>query len=376
MSKPNSSEKSDSASLQDRVTRWVRPEIRALSAYHVPNASGLIKLDAMENPYSWPTEMVEQWLETIRQAELNRYPDPSASTLKDRLRQAMAVPAGADILLGNGSDEIIQMVLLAMAAPGKTVVSVEPGFVMYHMIATFAGMNYVGVPLQADFTLNKKALLAAIADHQPAIVFLAYPNNPTGNLFDAAEIEEIIRVSPGLVIVDEAYHAFADDSFMPKVTSYDNLLVMRTVSKMGLAGLRLGLLAGPPAWLTEFDKVRLPYNINVLTQASAEFALQHAEVLKAQTEQIKKDRDLLDKELRQIEGLTVYPSRANFILCRVPAGLAGRIFEGLKAKGVLLKNLDKAGGSLKDCLRVTVGTPAENRAFMTALKQVLSETTT
>ena len=370
MSKPGASDNSDANSLPDRVARWLRPEIRALSAYHVPNASGLIKLDAMENPYTWPQEMTTQWLETLRQAELNRYPDPSASELKQRLRVAMAVPAGADILLGNGSDEIIQMVLLALATPGQTVVSVEPGFVMYHMIATFAGMNYVGVPLQDDFSLDKKALLAAIQEYQPAIVFLAYPNNPTGNLFDADAIEEIIRATPGLVIVDEAYHAFADDSFMPRLTAYDNLLVMRTVSKMGLAGLRLGLLAGPAAWLNEFDKVRLPYNINVLTQASAEFALQHAEVLKTQTEQIKQDRALLEKALRQIKGLTVYPSRANFILVRVPRGEAERIFEGLKAKGVLVKNLDKVGGLLKDCIRVTVGTPEENAAFISALNSL------
>ena len=367
MSKPGS--------LQDRVAQWVRPEIRALSAYHVPDASGLIKLDAMENPYAWPADMIGHWLETLRSTELNRYPDPHAGTLKQHLRNAMAVPAGADILLGNGSDEIIQMVLLALAAPGKTVVSVEPGFVMYHMIATFAGMNYVGVPLQDDFSLDKEALLAAIAEHQPAIVFLAYPNNPTGNLFEVAEIEEVIRATPGVVIMDEAYHAFADDSFMPKLMDYDNLLVMRTVSKMGLAGLRLGLLAGPPAWLDEFDKVRLPYNINILTQESAEFALQHAEVLKAQTEQIKTDRVLLEQALRQIEGLTIYPSRANFILFRVPAGQAGQIFEGLKSKGVLIKNLDKAGGSLKDCLRVTVGMSEENKAFIRALKQVLAEST-
>ena len=356
----------------ERVARWVRPEIRALSAYHVPNAAGLIKLDAMENPYHWPAEMVTQWLQTLRHAELNRYPDPAASELKDRLRVAMQVPAGAEILLGNGSDEIIQMLLLALAGPNGTVLSVEPGFVMYQMIATFAGMQYVGVPLQADFSLDQDAVLAAIAAHQPAIVFLAYPNNPTGNLFSAADIEAIIEATPGVVVVDEAYHAFADESFMSRVMDFDNLLVMRTVSKMGLAGLRLGMLAGAPAWLNEFEKVRLPYNINILTQASAEFALQHAEILRAQTEQIKQDRVWLDRALRQIAGLTVYPSRANFILFRVPAGQAGRIFDGLKNAGVLVKNLDKAGSLLKDCLRVTVGTSTENETFIAALNQLLT----
>ena len=360
------------ASLQARVARWVRPEIRALNAYHVPNASGLIKLDAMENPYAWPADMVSQWLELIRRVELNRYPDPAAGELKQRLRTAMQIPAGAEVLLGNGSDEIIQMVLLALAAPQQTVLSVEPGFVMYHMIATFAGMKYVGVPLNPDFSLDKTAVLDAIALHQPAIVFLAYPNNPTGNLFDASAIEAIIQATPGVVIVDEAYHAFADASFMSRVMDYDNLLVMRTVSKMGLAGLRLGLLAGPAAWLDEFEKVRLPYNINVLTQASAEFALQHAEVLHAQTEQIKQDRSWLEQALRQLAGLTVYPSRANFILFRVPPGRAEEMFAGLKSAGVLIKNLDKAGGVLQDCLRVTVGTPQENQAFITALKPLLA----
>jgi len=372
MSKDSPSSRQPAEPCAERVARWVRPEIRALSAYHVPNASGLIKLDAMENPYGWQPEMVNQWLEILRQAELNRYPDPAAKGLKDRLRAAMAVPEGADILLGNGSDEIIQMVLLALAGPQHTVLSVEPGFVMYHMIATFAGMQYVGVPLQADYSLDQDAVLAGITAHQPAIVFLAYPNNPTGNLFDAEDVEAIIRATPGVVIVDEAYHAFADASFMPRVMEYDNLLVMRTVSKMGLAGLRLGLLAGPAAWLDEFEKVRLPYNINVLTQVSAAFALQHAEVLRAQTEQIKQDRAWLDQALRQIEGLTVYPSHANFILFRVPVGQAGQIFDGLKNAGVLVKNLDKAGGLLKDCLRVTVGTPTENQAFISALQQLLS----
>jgi len=372
MSKDKPSSQLPAESLTERVARWVRPEIRALSAYHVPNATGLIKLDAMENPYGWPPEMLSQWLETLRQVELNRYPDPIARELKDRLRMAMAVPESADILLGNGSDEIIQMLLLALAGSQQTVLSVEPGFVMYRMIATFAGMQYVGVPLKADFSLDTDAVLAAIAKHQPAIVFLAYPNNPTGNLFSEADIKTIILATQGVVVIDEAYHAFADESYMPQVMNYDNLLVMRTVSKMGLAGLRLGLLAGPAAWLDEFEKVRLPYNINVLTQASAEFALQHAEVLQAQTEQIKQDRTWLDQALRQIVGLTVYPSRANFILFRVPAGQASVVFEALKAAGVLVKNLNHAGGLLKDCLRVTVGTPAENAAFISALKQIMA----
>ncbi|MHA1567907.1 MAG: histidinol-phosphate transaminase [Alphaproteobacteria bacterium] len=359
------------SSLRERVAHWIRPEIRTLQAYQVPAATGLIKLDAMENPYAWPDDLIEPWLELLREAPLNRYPDPAAQALQARLREAMAVPEDAVLLLGNGSDEIIQLLMLAMAAPGRCVLSVEPGFVMYHMIATFTAMDYVGVPLQADFSLDRPALLTAIEEHQPAIVFLAYPNNPTGNLFERADIEAVLAAAPGVVVIDEAYHAFADSSFLAELGKHPNLLVMRTLSKMGLAGLRLGLLAGPPAWLEEFDKVRLPYNINVLTQFTADFALQHQDVFEAQTRRIVQDRETLFAALQDIDGLTVYPSRANFILFRTPPGQASRIFEALKGEGILIKNLDTAGGLLRDCLRVTVGTTAENAAFIEALQKVL-----
>jgi len=366
----------DSNGSLARVARWVRPEIRALSAYHVPPAQGFIKLDAMENPYRWPASMVDEWLSLLRDVSLNRYPDPSASAVKARLAEAMEVPAGMDVLLGNGSDEIIQMIAMSLAAPGCVVLAPEPSFVMYKMIATFVGMDYVGVPLvsrgAADFALDVDAMLAAIERHQPAVVFLAYPNNPTGNLFDAHAVEAVIKASPGLVVVDEAYHAFAGSSFMERLGRYDNLVVMRTVSKMGLAGLRLGLLAGPKAWLGEFDKTRLPYNINVLTQVSADFALAHRAVLDEQTTQICRDREALMQALTTIKGVTAFPSRANFILFRVAQ--ADQVFAALKARGVLIKNLNGAGGVLGGCLRVTVGSAEENSAFLQALQDSLLQT--
>ncbi len=365
------------SSQSDRIEKWVRPEIRALSAYHVPDPGEMIKLDAMENPYRWPDVLVNQWLEVIRDVELNRYPDPGARVLKEHLRGAMDVPAESEILLGNGSDELIQMIMMAMAgndAAGNkhAVLSVEPGFVMYKMIATFLDMPYIGVPLEDDFSLNETELLAKIKEHQPAIIFLAYPNNPTSNLFDEQTIRNIITAAPGVVVVDEAYHAFADKSFMPMLNEYDNLLVMRTVSKMGLAGLRLGLLAGKTEWLNEFDKVRLPYNINILTQASAEFAIKNRDVLDKQTQKICADRELLFNELSKIENITAYPSQANFILVRVAEGKADAIFSNLKEQGVLIKNLNPAGGLLANCLRITVGAEEENNAMLEALKSVLN----
>ncbi|MCF6217446.1 MAG: histidinol-phosphate transaminase [Gammaproteobacteria bacterium] len=358
-------------SIDNRMKRWIRPEIRALHAYPVPDASGMIKLDAMENPYRWPASMREEWQKLLGATDVNRYPDSGAKALSLRLKQALEVPDGMDIVLGNGSDEIIQMLAMAVAAPGRAIMAPEPGFVMYKMIAGFVAMDYIGVPLKQDFSLDMPAMLAAIEAQQPALIFLAYPNNPTGNMFSEQQVKAIIEAADGLVIVDEAYHAFADHSFMGALGNYPNLLVMRTLSKLGLAGLRLGLLVGPPAWLAEIDKVRLPYNINVLTQVSADFALQHADVFAKQTAAIRADRTLLMVALEEIALLEVFPSAANFILFRVPEGRGNDIFDKLKQSGILIKNLTPQGGLLQDCLRVTVGTPEENQAFIKALTTLL-----
>jgi histidinol-phosphate aminotransferase len=246
---------------------------------------------------------------------------------------------------------------------------------MYRMIARFTGMNYAATALRAtDFGLDAGALLEEIRRTEPALVFLAVPNNPTGNVFDEADVTSIIRAAPGLVVIDEAYSPFTDSSFLPRLGEHPNLLVMRTVSKMGLAGLRLGLLTGPREWIDEIDKTRLPYNVNVLTQVSATFALEHKALLDEQTRQIRAHRARLLEALAQIPGITPYPSEANFILCRMPEGQSARIFSGLKERRILVKNLDNAHRLLQDCLRVTVGTPGENEAFLAALRDVLPAT--
>ena len=356
--------------VSEKLLKWIRPEIRELSAYHVPDAAGLIKLDAMENPYRLPDALVQQWQDGLAAVALNRYPDPAATALHHRLAEVMQVPKGQSIVLGNGSDELIQMLALAVAAKDRCILSFEPGFVMYNMIARFAGMDYVGVPLADDFTLDLDRTRAAIEQHQPAIIFIAYPNNPTGNLFDAEAVEEIIRIAPGLVVVDEAYHPFALTSFMPRLGDYDQLLVMRTVSKMGLAGLRLGLLCGNNELINEIDKVRLPYNINVLTQYTADFILSNPGFLEGQAEMIRADREHLLQQLVLLEGVEVFPSQANFILFRLTQGNATDVFTALRSDGILIKNLDKPG-PLQNCLRVTVGTSEENQAFMQALGHAL-----
>jgi len=354
----------------DKLLNWIRPEIRALNAYHVADAGGLTKLDAMENPYTLEA-LTGHWPEVLAGAEINRYPDPAAAQLRRKLSQVMAVPEGAETVLGNGSDELIQMLAMVVSGRERCILSFDPGFVMYRMIAEFVGLEYVGVPLDANFNLDMTATRAAIEKHQPAIIFIAYPNNPTANLFADADIEEILNIAPGLVVVDEAYHPFAQSSFMSRLARYPQLLVMRTVSKMGLAGLRLGMLAGHPALIQEVDKVRLPYNINVLTQYAAVAALEHVEALDEQAAVIRAEREAMMQALALMEGVEAFPSRANFILFRLLQHNAAEVFASIREAGILIKNMNAQTGALSNCLRVTIGMPDENAAFLAALEKAL-----
>lgn len=349
------------------LTNLFRPEVLAMSAYHVADASNYIKLDAMENPYSWPEDIQQTWLEHLKACPLNRYPDPEAKALATALRASNGIPDQSAIMLGNGSDEIIQILLMALPA-SACVLAPEPGFVMYKQIAQSLGLRYRGVPLSADsFDLDLAAMLNAIASEQPALIFLAYPNNPTGNLFDIDAMAAILAAAPGVVVVDEAYAPFTDASFIGELPGRQNLLVMRTVSKLGLAGLRLGFLAGAPALLEQLNKVRLPYNINCLTQVTASFALNNPQFLLEQTRSIREQRGVLMAALQALAEIHTYPSEANFILFKTLAKPANDVFASLKEQGVLIKNLSPQGGLLSDCLRVTVGKPDENRAFIEAL---------
>lgn len=356
------------------ITKIIRPEVRALKAYHVPPATGMIKLDAMENPYNLPASLQSEIANVAANAPINRYPDPNATGLKTALRKALDIPDAMSIMLGNGSDEIIQIIAMATSGQEATVLSVEPAFVMFRMISTFANMQYIGVPLNSDFSLDLAAMLEAIDQYQPVVIFIAYPNNPTGNLFDIDAIVQIIQAAPGIVVIDEAYHVFADASVMNKLEQYPNLLLMRTLSKLGLAGLRLGLLIGHPAWLNEFEKLRLPYNVGVMTQRITQVVLQHMDVFSTQAEMIKAERRKLLTQLATINALEIFPSDANFILFRVKNGVvnATHLFQKIKQKGILIKNLDSTHALLDNCLRVTVGTPDENAQFVATLQTLLN----
>ncbi len=345
----------------------VRPEILALKAYPVPNSEGMVKLDAMENPYPLPEKLRRELAEVLSRVELNRYPEPSPRKLRELIAHKMNVPQGMELLLGNGSDELLQLATLALARPGATMMYPAPTFVMYAMYATFFGLKAVPVPTREDFSLDTGAFLARMKEEKPALVFLSYPNNPTGTLYPEEDVAAVIRAAPGLVVVDEAYHAFAGKSFMARLPEFPNLVVLRTVSKLGLAGIRLGYLAGRAQWIEQLDKVRSPYNVNVLTQAAALFLLERLDVLEEQAARIRADRDALATALAAFPGVTVYPSRANFLLLQVPD--PNRSFEGLRRQGVLVKKFNDP--SMKKYLRITVGTSDENRILLNALREAL-----
>ncbi|WBS05638.1 histidinol-phosphate transaminase [Pseudoduganella sp. SL102] len=362
-------------SLDSLIANTIRPDVRSDKSYHVPDASGFVKLDAMENPYQLPEALRRELGNRLAEVALNRYPAAAYGPLKERIRAKLGVPAGYDVLLGNGSDELIAIMAATCAWQDRRAVMLAPvpAFVMFQRSAQVAGMDFVGVALKADLTLDLPAMLAAIEQHRPALIFLAYPNNPTGNLFDTADIEAILRAQGehGLVVVDEAYEPFAQQSFMERLPEFANLIVMRTLSKLGLAGIRLGYMSAAPALLEQFEKVRPPYNINVMTQAAAEFALDHVEVLNEQARLLREQRTALAAALAAIPAVQVFPSAANFITIRVPD--ADSIHAKLVSRKILIKNLSKMHSVLTNCLRVTVSTPDENAAFLDALRASLAD---
>ncbi len=360
------------------LQKTIRADVQATNAYVVAPSAGMLKLDAMENPQGMPAALLDKLAQQLKTAELNRYPAPKALELEAALRACTAIPKAAHVLFGNGSDELIDLIIRACCMPGDAVLSPVPTFVMYAVYSQWSHARFVGVDLNPDFTLNMPAMLKAIATNQPKVVFLAYPNNPTGVALREAEIVQIIEATPGLVVVDEAYEAFADASFMARVLEFPNVLVLRTFSKLGLAGARLGYAVASPAWVEQIDKVRPPYNVNVLTRIAVRFALEHFEAFEAQAGLLRDQRDVLTESLKNLKtsngDVEVFDSYANFVLFRIPNAL--EVFEALKNKGILVKYVGKAHPLLQNCLRVTVSTEQENQQFLVAVQQSIDEVAT
>jgi len=340
----------------------IRNDIRAMAAYPVPHSDGLIKLDAMENPFALPDDVKQQWASTVADVAINRYPDADMLALRSKIAARDGVKP-EQVLLGNGSDEIIQMLL--MATESGACVTPSPSFVMYDLVSHWLKRPVASMTLNADFSLNADAFLQACHREKAAIVFLACPNNPTGNMWDLATVQKICDQFSGLVVIDEAYFPFAERHHLDLIG--DHVLVLRTFSKMGFAGLRLGYLLGDATFIKHLNKVRMPYNINSLTQASALFLLEHTEVFEQQVASIKAERKRVFDALKGMCGVEVFDSQANFLLLRV--GDADQVFQRVLEAGVLIKNMSKHHDLLRNCLRITIGTEEENNQLLTALKE-------
>ncbi|HMO49408.1 MAG TPA: histidinol-phosphate transaminase [Rubrivivax sp.] len=366
--------------LAQRIRHTIRQDVASMHAYAIQDSRGLIKLDAMENPFRLPEALQRELGERLGRVAINRYPVQSTADVAAALSRYVELPPGCKLMLGNGSDELIDLLSVACDVPASeaidgripTLLAPLPGFVMYQTSAQLRGLNFVGVPLTPEFELDEAAMLAAIEQHRPALTYLAYPNNPTANLFDEAIVERIVAAvgrQQGLVVFDEAYQPFSSRSWLPKLAQHEHVLVLRTLSKFGLAGVRLGYLCGAAALIGEIDKVRPPYNISVLNAEATLFALEHAGEYARQAALLRAERERLRAALAGLSGVRAFPSEANMILVRVPD--ARQCFEGMKSRGVLVKHIAGMHPLLANCLRLTVGSPAENEAMLTALKASL-----
>ncbi len=366
----------EASSLQQRIQHTLRQDVASMHAYAIQDSSGLIKLDAMENPFSLPPALQQALGEELGRVALNRYPVQAPAEVVAALSAFVGLPKGCALMLGNGSDELIDLLSVACNVPGATMLAPLPGFVMYEMSAKLRGLRFVGVPLTATFELDEPAMLQAIEQHRPAITYIAYPNNPTANLFDEGAVNRIVAAigrQQGLVVIDEAYQPFSSRTWLPRLAGLDNanghVLVMRTLSKFGLAGVRLGYLCGHAALIEQVNKVRPPYNISALNATATLFALRHAAEFERQAAVLRQERSRLSAALQNMAGVQVFPSQANMLLVRVPD--SARAFAGMKARGVLVKNIAGMHPLLANCLRLTVGTPEENTAMLRALEASL-----
>jgi histidinol-phosphate aminotransferase len=340
------------------------------SGYIAPEVTGAIKMDANENPISLQEPLKKKLMEEMGRVDLNRYPVAGAPELRNRFAQYYGVDKDM-VMLGNGSDELIQTLCLTLKGKIKGVLVPVPTFSMYKIIAVNTGNKVVEIPLDKNFDLDCDAIIGRMKANFPALVFLSYPNSPTGNLFSRDKIEAIIKKTPGIVVVDEAYASFSGQTLLPLLKKYDNLVFLNTLSKLGLASMRLGFLIGNRDIVAQLDKVRLPYNVNSLSQIAANFFLDYQDEFSRQVAEIIKRREELYLGLKEIAGIKLYPSQSNFIFFSC-AFDSNRIYNKLVAEGIIVKNLN-ISPLMPNCMRVTVGNRKENEAFLRALKSVISK---
>ncbi len=352
------------------LKKIIRQEVINQRAYFAGELICPVKLDANENPFPMPLYLKQMLFDRLNEIPLHRYPAAGSPSLIGRLASALAVEKDM-VLVGNGSDELIALLCAATGGPGSHTLMPTPTFAMYRISAQNYGHQTLEVPLDGTFGLDIDAMRQQIRQKRPALTFLSYPNNPTGNCFPKELVEEIIRESSGIVVVDEAYYHFSGRTFIPMLSKYDNLVILRSFSKVGLAALRLGLLVGGASLIHELNKVRLPYNLNAFSQAAAEFFIDYEAEFIQQTQEIIRLRDALIKDLKTINIIQTYPTDANFIFFRCTTD-ADHIYHNLIEQGILVRNLNSTG-ILNNCLRVTVGSHDENAILVQALRSMAAE---
>ena len=358
--------------MSKEFLNYLREEIFSWKSYPASASGFPVKLDAMESPYPMQPEVKQAWQNKLKECDINRYPQSKPLALHQRLAQHAQIPDTCSLIFGNGSDELIQLLMMALARPGACVLSPEPSFSVYPMVANIVNLQYESIALQQDnFALDKAAVLTAIAEKRPALVCLAQPNNPTGNLWQKESVEEIIQRTPGYVLIDEAYMPFASRHCMQLLNQYENVLILRTFSKIGFAGLRFGFLVARHELIEQLDKLRLPYNTGSLVHAGIEFALDYKDYFQQQVDSIRVLRDILFEQLGQFPNIRVFVTETNFILFQCLTNNADEVFSALKEQGILIKNLSAEKG-LGHCLRVTVGSTEENDLFIQAMREILS----
>ncbi len=345
------------------IASLVKPNVRSLRAYQAEEIPCKVKLDANESPYGF---------RALKSVKTNRYPDPEAKALRNLVAKQFKIKS-ENILHGNGSDELIYYLITTFGGP---VLYPVPTFSMYGIISQVLGEKKIEVPLDSKFDLDIEKILKAVKRYKPKLIFLSSPNNPTGNSFSSEKILKIIEttsslppspLSLSLVVIDEAYQPFSDrKSFLPMLKTCRNLIILRTLSKIGLAGLRVGFMLADSKIIKEVNKVRLPFNLNSISQELAVEILKNRSLMRSYIKSIISERKKLFNEMKKTEGIEPYPSDANFILFRVEE--SDRIYKGLLRKGVLVRNMK---GIIDGCLRVTVGTPGENAVFLKTIKELL-----
>lgn len=350
------------------LIQLVKEKVQSLKAYHVENIDCEIKLHANENSFPLPPEILKQFEEVFKSTELNRYPDPDCGPLKRTIAERLNV-APENLAIGNGSDELIQILLQVFCDPGETVGLPDPTFAMYSIIAQGMGLKSQTHPLDDEWDFKAEPFLETMEANQVRIVFLSYPNNPTGNCFSAKEVLKVVENFSGIVVLDEAYHDFAGKSFLSELPNHNNLVILRSLSKIGLAALRVGYAIADPLIINQIDKIRLPYNSNSLSQKLTERLLNHFSPVQKQLDNLIKERERMIRELSKFKSLKIFPSDANFVLFRVEQD-SSSLFRELMKNGILTRDLG-SHPRLKNCLRVTIGTPDENKAFLDKMSNII-----